>query len=331
MEAVFVVLTVVICIVYFLSALFSFLLNGLIILAFILTKKIRTPTSLIIVNLSVVSIIADAFSPFTLTAFLTAVLSCDCTVLYYRWLVWQIVLFGVYPFNILLLTIAYLAVLKFSAKFLTFTKAITGLVIIWILSILCNLPTPFVTTETEFVDCCETVCMNGSALCNNSLFKTFTPRISNPIGRDYYNYRDLFVLLIPALLIFITSAGSYFIYRRSAIKSNIELELRMLLLPIIMTLFGVGYFILEDAINWTDTAVDDERFPGIIVYATLHMFWDTTGVTFALVILFFNVSIRHRVYQMVFQCIWSRNINTVNGTASMEKTLETDLNTIEQL
>ena len=112
------------------------------------------------------------------------------------------------------------------------------------------------------------------------------------------------------MLIFIASACSYFIYKRSSMakfSENTELELRMLLSPVILTLLGGGYFLLEDVINWVDTAIEDERFPGIIVYVTLHVFWDTSGVTFALIVLFFNVSIRKKVKQLIFTRIWKKN------------------------
>ncbi len=127
--------------------------------------------------------------------------SCDCSILYYQWLFGQVLHQGIYPLNILLWTINYLVVLKFSASFVTYRRVITGLLTIWVIPVIITFPTIFVTTISDYVDCCETVCRNGSALCNTSLRQIFTPRLFNLAGVSYYQTRNvlyqLHLLLLP--------------------------------------------------------------------------------------------------------------------------------------
>ena len=297
----------------------SFLLNSMIVFAFAKAKQLRTPINLIIVHLSVVSVLPVILVPFNIATFVEVMVNCDCTLLYYRWISWQLILFGIYPLNVLILSFAYLVILKFSGKFLTFKMVITSLVIIWSISILINIPTAFITTVNEFVDCCETVCMDGTALCNNITSldnQTFTPRVLVEVGIQYYNWRDLFILLIPSLLIIIATLTSYFIFRLSfrRHKKIVQLELRMILLPVMLTLIGGPYFIGEDTINWIDTSISDERFPGIVIFAVSHMLWDTVGLMFAILILFFNVKIRFTIYQEFVQKLYNRFRNKATLT-----------------
>lgn len=300
MTPILVFITVLVTILYCAVMFLSFLLNGSIVLVFILSPELRTPINLIVVHLSVVSLIPTVLTPFTLAAFLLAIVSCGCSALYYRWIFWQIFLFGIYPFNIVLLTISYLLVIKFSGSCLTIRRVVVSIVLMWTLSILINSPTPIITPAEDYIDCCQTVCLDGSAPCNGTHLQTFTPRTLNPIivPGGYYNYRDLLVLILPTVIILLASLGSYYIFKRSSIRSSTELELRMLLLPIIMTVCGGPFFLVEDLINWLDTSVDDDRFPGIIVYAILYLFWDVAGIVFGLIILFFNVSIRKKIYRI---------------------------------
>lgn len=250
-------------------------------------------------------------------------ISCGCSALYYRWIFWQIFLFGIYPLNVVLLTISYLCVIKFSGKCLNFKRVVISIMAMWALSLVINLPTPFVTPAEDYIVCCETVCKNGSAPCNSTFLQTFTPRTLSPIvfPGGYYNYRDLFLLIIPTFIILFASLGSYYIFKQSSIRSSAELELRMLLLPIIMTACGGPFFIIEDLINWLDTSVDDDRFPGIIVYAILYLFWDVAGIAFGLIILFFNVSIRQTIYQIT----WNRfRVSSEDQVNAVEKSIKSD-------
>ncbi len=288
----------------------SFLLNSLIVLAFVKIKQQRTPINLIIVHLSIVSILPAIFVPFNIATFIEAIINCDCTLLYYRWISWQLVLFGIYPLNVLLLSLAYLVILKYSGKFLTFKMAITSLVIVWLISVSLNIPTAFLTTIDDFVDCCEAVCMDGNALCNTTSIQNqteFTPRFFAE-DRFFYGIRDIFILMIPSVLITVVTISSYCIFRKSfrQHKKIVQLELRMILLPIMLTVFGGPYFIAEDTINWVDSAISDDRFPGIMIYVTIHILWDTSGLMLALLILFFNIKIRRTIYQEFFENVYHR-------------------------
>ena len=269
--------------VYVFLMLVSCFLNGMIVLVFIKTKELHTPSNLLSVHLSAVGLfIPILYSPFTFAGFISVMISCNCNVLYYHWIFGHILHFGLYPLNILLLTISYLLILKFSSLALTFSRTIIGLVCIWIISIVSNIPTIFLTSLDEYVSCCETVCLNGSSLCNTSHRQTFTPRLFNVPGTFYYNMRDIFMIAVPSVIVFITSASSYCIYKKSSMKLSVSLEVRMLLLPVIMTVIGSVYLLAQDTINWVNVTTTDERVPGVTVYVVFHMMWDSNSVILVL-------------------------------------------------
>ena len=218
MEALTVAATVVFFLVYISVMLLSFILNGIILLTSLSTPELRAPSNVIALHLSSIGFLLPVvFSPLTLTVFLQVMLSCNCSVLYYQWLLSQILHSGVYPMNILLWTINYFVVLKFSPKAITYLKASISLVIIWIFSIALNCTISAVTQPNEFIDCCETVCVNGSLPCNMSANSAnnglFTPRLFNEYTRIHYNARDMLVLALPAILVLAITIASYCIYR----------------------------------------------------------------------------------------------------------------------
>ena len=197
----------------------SGILNGIIILVFVKTKELHTPSNLLQVHLSAIGLLIPLFySPFTLTAFLCAMIACDCTALYYHWLIGNVLHFGVYPFSILLLSISYFLILKFNSTVLSLPRAIVGLSLVWICSIILSFPTFLLATPEDYIGCCETVCQNGSALCNTSLSESFTPRFFTQEALTFYNFRDLVGVVVPSAIVFVTSAGSYIIYKRLSSK-----------------------------------------------------------------------------------------------------------------
>ena len=272
----------------------SFILNEIILFTSLSTPELRTPSNVIALHLSSIGFLLPVvFSPLTLTVFLQVMLSCNCSVLYYQWLLSQILHSGVYPMNILLWAINYFVTIKYSPKAITYLKASISLVIVWTISIAFNCTINAVTQPNEFIDCCETVCVNGSLPCNMSANNgLFTPRLFNEYTRIYYNARDMLVLALPTILVLAITIASYYIYRRSVINSSVGLQVRMILLPIVMTGICSVHLIAQDSINWHKTQTTDERLPGVVVYIILHILWDTNGVLYAIVILFFNVTLR---------------------------------------
>ncbi len=69
----------------------------------------------------------------------------------------------------------------------------------------------------------------------------------------------------------------------------------MILLPVLMTIVPTVNFIAQNCVEWLDVLqTTDERFPGNILYIVfLHIIWNSNGVMYALMILFFNVTLRH--------------------------------------
>ena len=278
----------------------SFVLNGLIVLTLVTRKALHTPANLISAHLCIVGLIVAVFySPLTISSFITVMTTCTCNVLYYHWLIGHVFHFSIYPLNILLLTVSYFVILKFSSVVLTFTKVIVSLIIIWIVSTIGHIPILFITPQNTFTDCCETVCLNETASCNETIFKTFTPHTFTTNGRIYYNLRVQLLIIIPSVLVFITSAAAYYIYKKRMIKKNSDLQVRMLLLPVLMT-FSVAVFILgQDVVNWQPSQVNEPSLPGIFVFVVMGLVWDSNGVYFALLILYFNVNIRRSCFKMV--------------------------------
>ena len=65
----------------------STFLNGIIVVMYARVKELHTPSILLQVHLSFIGLIIPfCYSPFTLAAFVSVMLSCDCTILYYHWL-----------------------------------------------------------------------------------------------------------------------------------------------------------------------------------------------------------------------------------------------------
>ena len=111
------------------------------------------------------------------------------------------------------------------------------------------------------------------------------------------------MIAVPSVIVFITSASSYFIYKKSSMKLSVSLEVRMLLLPVIMTVIGSVYLLAQDTINWVNVTTTDERVPGVTVYVVFHMMWDSNSAIFGLIIIFFIVSLRKKCwsYLMAFK------------------------------
>lgn len=277
----------------------SLALNTLIVASYITTKGLHTPSNLLSVHLCIIGLIVSVFySPITIAAFTTVMTSCQCTVLYFHWLIGHIFHFTLYPLSILLLTISYFVILKFSSSALSFRKVCISLSIIWLLSTVGHLPIIFLTPEDTFVECCETICLNETAICNGSIFQTFTPHTFSTAGRIYYNIRVELFIIVPSLLVFITSAAAYYFYKKAVINSGSDLKVRMLLLPVLMT-FSVACFILgQDVVNWQPSQVGLPSLPGIFVFALMGLIWDSNGVYFAVLILYFNVNIRKSCFKM---------------------------------
>ena len=294
--------TVALVLLYiFLIVIPSLILNSLVIVAYIRTKTLHTPPNLLAVHLCIIGLILTLFySPVTVTAFIQVMTSCQCTVLYYHWVIGHIFHFSLYPLNILLLTISYFVILKFSSSAMTFRVVIFALVMLWVFTIAGNLPIVFITREDTFVECCEAVCMNETSVCNQTLFLEFKPHSFTYPAILYYNFRNLVFIITPSVLVFLTSGMAYCVFKRSAlIRSKPDLKLRMFLLPILMT-FSVGFFIFgQDIVNWQPSQVDEPSLPGVFVFVLMGLIWDSNGVYFALLILYFNVNIRRSVFALV--------------------------------
>ncbi len=285
----------------FLIVIPSLILNSLVIVAYIRTKTLHTPPNLLAVHLCIIGLILTLFySPVTVAAFIQVMTSCQCTVLYFHWLIGHIFHFSLYPLNILLLTISYVVILKFSSSALTFRVVIVTLVMLWVFTIAGNLPIVFLTREDTFVECCEAVCINESSVCNQTRHLVFTPHTFAYVASRYYTVRIWVFIVIPSLLVFLTSGMAYCVFKRSAlITSKPDLKLRMFLLPVMMT-FSVAFFIMgQDVVNWYPSQVDEPPLPGVFVFVLMGLVWDSNAVYFALLILYFNVSIRRSVCRML--------------------------------
>lgn len=300
-EPVLIAVTVVLVLLYIiLIAIPSPILNGLILTTFIKYKELHTPSNLLSVHFCVIGLIVSlVYSPLTIAAFITVMLSCNCNVLYFHWTIGHIFHFSLYPLSILLLTISYFVMIKYSPKQVTFRRVFVALGTIWVISTVGHVPILFLTPQELFVECCELVCLNETAVCNSSLYTTFTPHVMGTAGRIYYNIRVELLIIVPSILVFVFSMIAYCVYKKAAMQSTPDLKLRMLLLPPLMT-FSVAIFILgQDVVNWQPSQIDQPALPGVFIFVVMGLIWDSNGVYFALLILYFNVRLRNNCLRML--------------------------------
>ena len=305
------VVTYLILSIYILTIVIpSLILNGVIVIAFMKTKTLYTPSNVLAVHICFVGLIVTIFySPITIVSFLEVMQSCSCLILYYHWFIGHVFHFTLYPLNILLLTISYYIILKYSSKALTFTKVYVSLFIIWCISIIVHIPIPFLTSVDIFTECCESVCINETEICNGTFSEVFTPHTFNAAGRIYYNIRVELFIILPSIIVLIASAAAFYTYRMKVMKSQFELRIRMILLPILM-FFSVAVFILgQDVVNWQPSQVNDSSLPGIFVFILMGMIKDSSGVYFAVLILYFNVNIRRACLSLIGRLALKRKVD----------------------
>ena len=142
------------------------------------------------------------------------------------------------------------------------------------------------------------------------LNELFTPRLFNEFGYGtlYYDARDLLMIVLPATLVLAITTASYYIYKRSVMNSSVGLQVRMILLPIVMTGICSVHLLAQDSINWLETQTTDERLPGVVVYIVLHILWDTNGVLYAIVIFFFNVTLRRKCFSLLASNVFRKSV-----------------------
>ena len=153
----------------------SVFINGLIVLTYIKTRELRTPSNLLSVHVSFIGLLSSLFySTLSIPAFALSIIHCSCNLSYYKWIIAHVFHFALYPLNITAIAASYFFILKFSSHVLTFPRVICILIGIWVVGIIGNSPTVVVVPMDIFVTCCEGVCRNDTYNCN-LLRDSFTP------------------------------------------------------------------------------------------------------------------------------------------------------------
>jgi hypothetical protein len=241
------------------------------------------------------------YSSVALPTFALSMLDCNCSLSYYKWNLAHVFHFSLYPLAVLSLSTSYFFVIKFSASVLTFKRVAISIATIWTISIIANVPALAVVPYEQFVNCCEEVCYNLSYICNEEFNVSFVPNRLSIQSTVYFSIRDAFLVVIPTILVFITSFASLVLFYRYIHKPPPDLERRMLFLPIFLSLTSGIFFIAQNTFNWSFYPPSTGNIPGITFYVSGNMSWDWALLAFGALAYYFNMKLRRKSL-LLFKC-----------------------------
>ena len=277
----------------------SFFLNGLIVLSFFKTREIRTPSSLLAIHMSIVSVLTCLlYSPIASVGFTVVMTTCNCTVTYYQWFLAHLLHFGVYPLNLVIIAGNYLVNLKFASVFHTFRRVGLVLSVLWIITLLATIHILVVVPEKDFTECCTVVCTNHTALCDIPT-RQFTPHRFDEASESFFAFHDIATAALPIIMAFMFTAISYYSFKKSITESSAIFEQRMLLLPLVKTTASTFLIIGQVLINWHGFTVTAQSVPGNTVFFLFGLFWDINGVVFAILALYVSIEIRKSCLKII--------------------------------
>ena len=278
----------------------SAVLNGFILIAFIITKKLHTPSNLLSVHVSIIGLVTLlVYSTVSMPAFALAIINCYYDLVYYKWIMAHVFHFALYPLNILAISISYCLILKYSSSVLTFHRVAWVIFGMWSAAIIGNAPTPFLVPFNDFVTCSRGLCLNSTYVCND-LTGAFTPNLFDVKSGIFFLIQDVLFILIPLILVFTFTTFSYFIFKTSIVHPDHSLKRRMFLLPIIMTVADLVLIVGQNIINWVPIIVTrTDNVPGDIVPLVFGLSWDLSNVVYPIIILYFNVPLRKACWNLL--------------------------------
>lgn len=292
----------------------SVTINGIIVTVCVLQKDLHTPVSIITAHISFTGLLVSLlYNLVSFADFILVMIHCDCQLTYYLWLISHFLHLSVYPLNGLSLSVCYFCVLKFSSHVLTVKRVVTGIIVIWVISLISNLPLVFLTPFDTFVSCCEETCLNVTySMCNIGK-AAFSPNRITTAGYAYMTFRDITIPVGSTFIVAVFTIASYIVFKKSFIRNSTPLERRMLLLPILMTVSFILFFVIYNLVNWNSSLSPPTTLPGTFYFSVVYL-WDFVGLSFAVLVLYFNVLIRSSCINLIKHCFIKNRVSPSNIT-----------------
>lgn len=287
----------------------SVVLNGCIVLTFVRTKSLHTPSNLLSVNISVsVLVFACVYWPVSIFSIQKAVVSCDCTLRYVQWILAYIFRLTLYSLNFMALAVGYFVIFKYGFRSLTNSLVIIVIACLWIVSLVSNVPLICLVPVQNFASSCEEVCLSDNASIFMNGTSSHVPSFMNLSLLIYIIIRNMLFTVLPIFTVAGLTGASYFIFKKSVINPSSSLSKRLLLLPFLMTTTLFVFVLSLEAINWHpmslySSSMKEENLPiDFAVYLVL-LLWDIDGIVYACLILYFNVALRRIIVNYVRKTI----------------------------
>ena len=283
----------------------SIILNGSIVMTFLRTKSLHTPSNLLSVNISI-SVLAFAciYWPVSIFSIQTAVLSCDCTLRYVQWILTYVFRLTLYSLDFVALAVGYFVILKYGFQILTVSKVIAVIMFLWIVAIVSNVPMVLLLPPHNFTSWCEAVCLsqNTSDIMSGELPPTLS--YMNLSLRVYIIVRNLLFTVTPILTVAGLTGATYCVFRKSIVNPSASLSARLMLLPFLMTTTLLVFVFFLEVINWHPTilyssSMTKANLPIDFTIYLISLLWDLDGIVYACLTLYFNVTLRRSLLKFV--------------------------------
>ena len=274
----------------------SLFLNGSIVLAFIKKKYVRTPLNLLTVNQCCAGIFSNLLNGSLLLIATPVALkhgSCATAPLVVASVIWTH--YGMNMLNLTAISLGMFITLKYGASFITYKKALSVILINWIYPTFWGAILAFITRDYPNLTC-------------EAYTDYQRPPPNSTAGPQMYQIilfvaRDILVSWVTRVLVAASSIASYRLFRRNTICPPEGLTRKMLLLPILMTLFltvitmctGILLIGLNNGYGIT-ISVDS---PLVNIKDIVLMLVEYDAIAYASLLLYFNIKLRSAVKEVL--------------------------------
>lgn len=274
----------------------SLFLNGSIVLAFIKKKYVRTPLNLLTVNQCCAGIFSNLLNGSLLLIATPVALkhgSCATAPLVVASVIWTH--YGMNMLNLAAISLGMFITLKYGASFITYKKALSVILINWIYPTFWGAILAFITRDYPNLTC-------------EAYTDYQRPPPNSTAGPQMYQIilfvaRDILVSWVTRVLVAASSIASYRLFRRNTICPPEGLTRKMLLLPILMTLFltvitmctGILLIGLNNGYGIT-ISVDS---PLVNIKDIVLMLVEYDAIAYASLLLYFNIKLRSAVKEVL--------------------------------
>ena len=283
----------------------SIVLNGSIVMTFVRTKSLHTPSNLLSVNISVsVLVFVCIYWPVSMFSIQFAVIRCDCTMRYVQFILMYVFRLTLYSLDFVALAVGYFVILKYGIQTLSNFKVGAVIVFLWILAIVGNIPMVLLVPPSDFTSWCQNVCLSQNAS------ELMRDEVSMPLSymdltlRVFIIIRHLLFSVIPILSVAGLSIATYCIFRKSIVNPSRSLSARLMLLPFFMTATLLVFVFFLEVINWHPSflyslSMREVNLPVDFAIYLISLLWDLDGIVYACLTLYFNVALRRILLKFV--------------------------------